>query len=46
MDILSSVSLNWLLNKDCKIRPPKPLLSAADFDGDSPIVFGGKHEPK
>ena len=42
----SSVSLNWLLNKDYKIRPPKPLLSAADFDGDSPIVFGGKHEPK
>lgn len=42
----ASVSLNWLLNKDCKIRPPKPLLSAADFDGDSPIVFGGKHEPK
>ena len=42
----SSVSLNWLLNKDCEIRPPKPLLSAADFDGDSPIVFGGKHEPK
>lgn len=42
----SSVSLNWLLNKDCKIKPPKPLLSAADFDGDSPIVFGGKHEPK
>ena len=42
----SSVSLNWLLNKDCKIRLPKPLLSAADFDGDSPIVFGGKHGPK
>lgn len=40
----SSVSLNWVLNKDCKIRPPIPLFSAVDFDGDCPIVFGGTHE--
>lgn len=39
----SSVSLNWLLNKDCKIRRNIMFL-AADFDGDCPIVFGGGHE--
>lgn len=30
----SSVSLNWLLDKECRVIPPKSVLFGADFDGD------------